>query len=76
MAHAGQVEFVSLLQAALVHVGNAVDHLIEVDPKADRRHLRVIAAGAAVYQAACQRERSAEPAVELVGGKGRLFVDV
>ena len=76
LAHAGQIELVGLLQAALVHVGDAVDHLIEVDAQADRGHLRIVAAGAAVYQAACQRERSAEPAVELVRGKGRLFVDV
>ena len=76
MAHAGRVEFVGLLQAALVHVGNAVDHLIQVDAQADCGHLRIVAAGAAVYQAACQRERSADPAVELVRGKGRLFVDV
>lgn len=76
MAHAGQVEFVGLLQAALVHVGNAVDRLIQVDAQADCGHLRIVAAGAAVYQAACQRERSADPAVELVRGKGRLFVDV
>ena len=76
MAHAGQIELVGLLQAALVHVGDAVDHLIEVDAQADRRHLRVIAAGAAVHEAASQRNRSAKPAVELVGGKGRLLVDV
>ena len=53
MAHAGQVELVGLLQAALVYVGDAVDHLIQVDAQADRGHLRVIAAGAAVYQSAC-----------------------
>ena len=52
MAHAGQVELVGLLQAAFVHVGDAVDHLVEVDAQADRRHMRVIAAGAAVEQAA------------------------
>ena len=66
LAHAGQIELVGLLQAALVHVGDAVDHLIEVDAQADRGHLRIVAAGAAVYQATCQRECSAEPAVELV----------
>ena len=76
LAHAGQIELVGLLQAALVHVGDAVDHLIEVDAQADRGHLRIVAAGAAVYQAACQRECSAKPAVELVGGEGGFFVDV
>ena len=65
-----------LLQAAFVHVGDAVDDLIQVDAQADRGHLCIVAAGAAVYQAACQRERSTEPAVELVGGEGRLFVDI
>ena len=76
MAHAGQVELVGLLQAPLVHVGGAVDHLIEVDAQADCGHLHVVAAGAAVHEAARQRECSAKPAVELVGGEGRLFVDV
>ena len=76
LAHAGQVELVGLLQAALVHVGDAVDHLIEVDAQADCGHLRIVAAGAAVHQTARQGERSAKPAIELVGGEGRLFVDV
>ena len=76
MAHAGQVEFIGLLQAALVHVRYAVDHLIQVDAQADRCHLRVVAAVTAVCKAAGQRECSAKPAVELVGGKGRLLVDV
>ena len=52
MAHSSQVEFVGLLQAAFVHVGDAVDDLIQVDAQADRRHLRVIAAGAAIHEAA------------------------
>ena len=52
MAHASQVELVGLLQAAFVHVGDAVDDLIQVDAQTDRRHLRVIAAGAAVNEAA------------------------
>ena len=76
LAHAGQIELVGLLQAAFVYVGDAVDHFIEVDAQANRGHLRVVAAGAAVYQTACQRERSAKPAVELVGGEGRFLVDV
>ena len=76
MAHASQVELVGLLQAALIHVGDAVDHLIEVDAQANRCHLRIVAAGAAVRQTARQRERSAKPAVELVGGEAGLFVDV
>ena len=76
MAHAGQVEFIGLLQAALVHVRHAVDRLIQIDAQADRCHLRVVAAGTAVCKAAGQRECSAKPAVELVGGKGRLLVDV
>ena len=52
LAHAGQIELVGLLQAALVHVGDAIDYLIEVDAQADRRHLRIVAAGAAVHEAA------------------------
>lgn len=37
-----------------VHVGDAVDHLIEVDAQADRGHLRIVAACAAVREAAAQ----------------------
>ena len=64
------------MQAAFVDIGQAVDHLVEVDAHADGEHVVVVTAEGAVAHADEQHERARDDAVDLVVREAMLLVQV